>query len=191
MATDAELRIQALDAVVQWSYAVIQQTTRLEEIHAELTALWREGAPSHYGHEQRLPFIRLRIEKTSLLFAAANLIRAHVFLTELTDDTALPAPPGTLAQRAKVLRDCAEHWDEKHPERRRSDRSGYAFRQFADLFPDYDVEAHRWGAGGTVIAGLDVVELEAWAQDLHAKAIALGESTFTWRGWPVTEREPS
>lgn len=184
MALDEDLRRHALDGVTDWSLAVLVQAERVSG-HQEKIAAGPE-IPAHYGRAQRLPFIHLRNDKTLLFFATANLIRAHAYLTDLTAPDALPHPPGTVAERGKLLRDCAEHWDEKYPERARSPISGRAFRDFAEQFPGEDNDSHRWGPGGTTVGGLEVTELTAWAQDLYDIALDLECGNFVYRGWPIT-----
>lgn len=181
MARDEDLRLQALEGVTHWSLAVIVQAERVAD-HQEKIAADQE-IPAHYGRDQRLPFIRLRNDRTLLFFCAANLIRAHSYLTDLTAPDALPEPPGSVSERAKLLRDCAEHWDEKYPERARSPHSGRAFRDFAVQFPGEDTDSHRWGPTGTTVGGLEVTALTEWAQDLYDIALDLEQRDFAYRGW--------
>lgn len=182
MARDEDLRRQALDGVTHWSLAVVVQAERVAAHQEKIAA--DPKIPTRYGRAQRLPFIHLRNDKKLLFFATANLIRAYAYLTDLTAPDALPQPPGTVAERGKLLRDCAEHWDEEYPERARSKSSGRAFRDFAEQFPGEDADSHRWGPAGTTIGGLEVTELTAWAQNLYDIALDLERGNFVYRGWP-------
>lgn len=178
----ADLSEDQRNAVVQggirWGWAALEQIARLREDEAAIAGTVHDR-PAEYTHETRIPFLRLRTDAHFCLLSAHHLVRAL---------DALDAPPehavdltGDLIDHVRVLRHCFEHWDERLVPR--TARSGQAFREFAELFPDGDPNEYRFGAGGTYVGGLDLDRLEALVRRIYEWFLELESGRFVWKGW--------
>lgn len=104
----------------------------------------------------------------------------------MTEPGAVPSLSPASAKRARTLRDCFTHWDERHHDarpRKTSRISGKAFRDFETFFPGEDSESHEWNATDTHVGGLSLAELREWAQAMDRFVDDLNDSHFVWRGW--------
>lgn len=129
------------------------QARRLHDAESKALASYEERRPgATYTHDHSRPFFELRAEKHFLLIAARQLLRA---LKIYGDRKRVPAPRHD-PQVTVDLRNALEHWD------------GVA----ADSFESRSgarADAHQWGRGGTLLAGvLEVDELAAWAEEVEA-----------------------
>lgn len=146
-------RQDALRKALEWAHVVVWQASRLHD--AESTAFASNERVRHgatYTHDHSRPFFELRAEKHFLLIAARQLLRA---LKIYGDRKKIPAPRHD-PQVMVALRNALEHWDGAAPE---------SFQTRIGTRAD----AHQWGAGGTLLAGvLEVDELAAWAAEIEA-----------------------
>jgi hypothetical protein len=138
---------------LEWAHVVAWQASRLHDAESMALAsneLVRRGGT--YTHNHSRPFFELRAEKHFLLIAARQLLRA---LKIYGDRKRVPAPRHD-SQVMLDLRNALEHWDGAAPE---SFQSRLGTR----------ADAHQWGRGGTLLAGvLEVDELAAWAAEVEA-----------------------
>lgn len=151
---DEEARRQsALTKALEWAHVVVWQTARLHEAEsAALASNERVRRGKNYTHNDSRPFFELRAEKHFLLIAARQLLRA---LKIYGDRKKVPAPKHD-PQVMLPVRNALEHWDGAAPETFQG-RTGTR------------ADDHRWGAGGTLLAGvLEVDELAAWATEVEA-----------------------
>lgn len=146
-------RRDALQKALEWAHIVPWQAGRLHDAESKALAsneIVRRGAT--YTHDHSRPFFELRAEKYFLLVAARQLLRA---LEIYGDRKQVPAPrhePKVMIE----LRNALEHWDGSAPEVFESRRGAKA-------------QAHQWGRGGTLLAGvIEVDELAVWAQEVEA-----------------------
>lgn len=176
-------RRQPLEAGLRWSWATLRQIERLHSIEDRLRASALHGPPTSFGYKERLPFWELRTEAHFCIVAARQVVRALKSLDPPDEYAEFPHFSASLRAHVIVLRNCFEHWDERIKTGSKNDTAGSAFRRFGSLGVDEDVDGYRFGAEGTVIAGLSLDELAAAARDVHEALRGLEASDFVWRGW--------
>lgn len=156
MPTPAQMRQRRLDALIKaidWSHVIAWQIERLHQ--AEQQAWSSEQArrgDAEYRQEHRMPFSRLRAEAYFLLGAVRQLVRAMDVYGERKK-----VPSFTHGTQVLVaVRNAAEHWDS-------DTASGKLTKHTGASWSDY-----RFGAGGTVIAGvIKVDEVAEWAREVQ------------------------
>jgi hypothetical protein len=152
-----ERRLDALIKAIDWSHVIGWQVDRLHQAEQEALASDRaRRGGGEYRQEHRQPFSRLRAETYFLLGAVRQLVRA---IEQLGDKKRVPSfTHGTEVLIA--VRNAAEHWDGAAP--------GNLAKHTQASWDDY-----RFGAGGTVIAGVITVDKVAeWAREVQDHLLA-------------------
>ena len=170
-------RRDALHASLRWAWTVLFQCDRIDQTQNQLA---REARirDRNFDQPEREKHFRLDADRHFLFVAGRQLARALSMLAFGTQ------PPASIAA-VTTIRNCFEHWDEKEGAlavTNPKDPRGRAYRKFKAKHPDSEPEAHSWGAGGTLIGGVDVNGLQEDVRRIFDDLIRLEESGWVWTG---------
>lgn len=176
-------RRHGLEAGLRWSWSTLRQIERLHAIEDQIKDRTLQGTPTSFDDKARLLFWELRTETHFCVVAARHLVRALEFLDPPAGAADFPHFPEAFRDHVVTLRNCFEHWDEQAEAGSLRGGAGRAFRRLADLGVEDGAEGYRFGAGGTVIAGLSLDDLATASRAVHEALRHLEASAFVWRGW--------